>query len=303
MGTATELIHKIQMGDIHGATGYLHQLYDENPHGGVEFEYTAEFVYAVRLAVSRDDVDMCELLTSMIEDRNKHVFDVETIAAAAIKSLPVFKLIVGGDGHGLTNPALRGNHPLVMASYVGNVGVAKYIVEWLRVGGGVYHTRDPNGLKTEALNAAVLANSIVVISMLITEKTHAVDAFTGLLKRGRVESAIRLSKNKFLDFCVDNFALLKLCAPYPSLLKHVMRHKSLVKFHKSMPTPYSQLAMDNAFNAHYETMDRQALSFRQAVVTCAASNVLRTGCSTHDAVTSAHTDMAQLYTAPMCNEM
>jgi hypothetical protein len=294
MSTALEFVGQVNHGHIHGTSEFLHQLNDEAHANNVEISSTPEYVYAVRVAISRNDDQMCELLTSVLD--KGHVFDAGTVLAASCKSLRVFTAIVGAGGHGLNNVELFKNHPLVLAASVGNTKVASFIIDWIRAGGTNFIPK-MNELKHEALVTAASVSSVSICKLLITNAPHVNLAVVTMIRAGHTDSVIRLLHNTDLDFAADNFELLKLAAPYPGLLKQVMRHPSLKKYHYDMPTVYSQFAMTDAMDTHEGNMENLIDKFRDEVTLHARAAIKASGCPRKTALTAAYAKLKPKYNA------
>lgn len=279
-----ELVHKIRIGDVDSAREIMEQADHEN------IEMSPEYVYALRTAISRNDTAMCRMLTSFLE--NDGMIDHQTVTAAAYKDITVFIEVVGVDGHCLANKELEQSttHPLVAAASVGNSRVAKFIIDWIREG-GIKHLDNVVKLKQDALLAAAMSKSVSIIKLLATDKETLRKSFKDLVKMGHSDAAKRLANDTRLDFAENNFELLRDCAPFPNLLDEVMKNPSLKAYQTSMPTVYSQLAMDNAINSHEEKNDALVNSFQRNLKLHASNKILATGCGTREAVTAAHAEL------------
>lgn len=293
MVTAIEFVHNVRMGNIDVAMGYMDQLSAEMAQTDKRIYDSAEYVYALRVAISRNDYEMCDMLTAILHD--EHIFDKDTILSAAYKDIKVFMAIVGHTGHGLYSKEFSGvEHPLISAAKVCNTPVAKYIIEWIRTADQT-KISGLTRLKTETIKAAATSNCVVICNLLIKDESNAKLAYKTLIECGHVDSARRFANSKYLDFSKNSFELVKLAAPFPSLLKFVLRHPSLVPYHDKMPTEYSQLAMNDAMNDFHETSDMISKSFEVTVRKHAVSKIMATGCSTRDAVTKAHSELKHHY--------
>lgn len=274
---AEELIFKIQRGEIDGARELLNLFADSI---SLRVEQTPEYVYAMRLAINRDDGDMCEMLSSILDDN--HVFDADTVTAAAYKSHHVFLSVVGAAGHGLQNSALMANHPLVAAAAAGQRDNASFIIK---------HVKLSDALRDESLIAAATSNSVSICKLLISSPADAKLAMTVLVRTGHSDSVLRLL-DQDIDFAANKYELLRLVAPFPLLLHGVMQHPSLLEFRDKMPTIYSQFAMDNAMIHHDEKVEELGRTFEKQLTLHATCAV---GCSTRDAVTHAYSELHPRY--------
>jgi hypothetical protein len=295
MHVGIELIHKIQNGEIDNARELLQQLLHTVMHAGVDVRHIPEYVYAIRMAIEKNDADMCEMLTSVLD--NDHSFDADTVLAAAYKSHRVFRSVVGVNGEGLDNEDLNDNHPLVAAATVGQSENAKFIIDWIRSNAGSESVIDDmDRLKRETLIAAATANSVAICKMLIVEPAHARLVLKVFIRSGHSVSVIRLlGLRDMFDFAEHDFELLKLVAPFPILLHGVMRHPSLQEYRQDMPTVYSQFAMDDAISSHDETLSTVSNSFNHNLSLHAAEYKMQTGCSTRHAVTKAYDSFLPIY--------
>jgi hypothetical protein len=182
------------------------------------------------------------------------IIDPDTVRAASLKSVDVFKAIVGDNGHCLVNnkfPVVE--HPLITSIASGNEPVAKFVIEWIR-SGGVRYIDDVVSLKRQAVLAACTTNLVSIVEMLSTDKEVLVEVFKNLILIGHIDSAKHIATTDTrLDFSENDFQLLRVCAPFPSLLQEVVKSKSLEQFEKAMPTVYSQIVMDTMKERHKKT--------------------------------------------------
>jgi hypothetical protein len=291
---ATELVYCIKKGDANGAKQHLeHLLNEKGTHKGVFA--TPEFVYALRTAISRNDAVICRILTDVLD--NTDVIDAGTVTAASFKSVEVFMAVVGVKGHCLLNPEFNeANHPILSAASVGNFPVVKFIVDWIRDGGGaefLIKTTKIEVLKNNVIIQAAMANSVSICKLIATHEDHHLLAFKTLVSAGHTDGAKRLVNE--VNFVANSFELLKICAPFPDLLEYAMRSKSLKDYKDKMPTVYSQLAMQSAITHHEDHVDSVTKAFKEKLKMEATRQVLESGCSTKDAITSAHAKLHKHY--------
>lgn len=288
-----ELIHHVKRGDINEVKGYLQQLIDEKGHD--DFPSSPEYVYALRVAISRNDPDMCAAMTNVLCHHD--MVDAGTVIAASYKNVRVFMAVVGVDGHCLMNKEFNtNNHPIVTAASVGNFPVVKFIVDWIRDGGGaefIIKNMKIDQLKQNIITQAAMANSVSICKLVATTDQHNVLAFKTLVSVGHTDAAKRFIND--VDFMANNFELMKMCAPFPDLLEEAMKSKSLVKHKYDMPTLYSKLAMESA-NMHVdEHLESVRRSFKNQLKIEASAHALATGCSTKEAITAAHAKLKRHY--------
>ena len=294
MSTAIELVYSVKKGDANSVKHHLHQLLDENgTHNGIV--NTPEFVYALRMAIAKNDALSCRVLTDVLN--NNDMVDAATVTAASFKSPEVFMAVVGVKGHCLVNAEFNEvNHPLLSAASVGNAGVVKFIVDWIRDGGGaqfLINSVDVEQLKNNTIIQAAMSNSVSICKLIATHDDHKLLAFKTLVSAGHADSAKRLAND--VNFVANNYELLKICAPYPTLLETAMRSKSLQGRQNDMPTEYSNLAMQSAMNHHNDHADSISNAFKHKLKIEATRHALETGCSTRDAVTAAHAKLSRHY--------
>ena len=291
---AQELVNSIKQGDVNSAKEHLEHLLDEEGHNGITA--SPQYVYALRSAIGRNDPMMCRTMTNVLH--HSDMVDAGTLIAAAFKHVDVFIAVAGVDGHCLKNPEFTSDiHPILSAASVGNKGVVKFIVDWIRDGEGakwLVGNLDVERLKNNTIVQAAMGNSVSVCKMIATHDDHKLLAFKTLVVAGFSDSAKRLVDD--VNFAANNFELLKVCAPYPGLLEHAMGSKSLKKHRKSMPTTYSQLSMYVAENNHDEHVESVRHAFKKNLKIEATRHALETGCSTREAITAAHTKLSKHYT-------
>jgi hypothetical protein len=292
---AQELIHSIKQGDVNSAKEHLEDILDDEGHDRIV--ESPQYVYALRSAIDRNDPLMCRVITNVLH--NSDMVDAGTVIAASIKHLDVFMAVVGTDGHCLKNPEFTSDtHPLLSAASVGNFGVVKFIVDWIRDGGGVQWMTthlDIEKLKINTIKQAAMSNSVSICKLIATRYDHKLLVFKMLVMAGFPDSAKRMVND--VDFAANNFELLKVCAPYPSLMEHAMQSESLKNHRGSMPTTYSQLSMYAAENSHDENVYSISQAFKNNLRIEATRYVLETGCSTREAVTNAHAKLSKHYTS------
>lgn len=275
-----EFIDGVQRGDIKKVSEYIGHVEDTPNSPG--------YVYAVRHAIGANDPQMFSYLLSVI-DREDHIFDPDTIAASILsENAGYFKALVGHKGEGLSTKVPPQKNPLVIAARVGNRIVSKYIVDWIRKGNII---DDPTVVKDLALKMAARGGHIAIANLLITDQDHAHQVVAGLIVNGHVEKVKRFAANKKVDFSANNFELLRLCAPFPSVLNYVMRHPSIVQHKDNMPTEYSHIAMVAAEDNYHDTVDLVEKSFKQRLTLHASVKVGKTGCSTKSAIAEAYTGL------------
>jgi hypothetical protein len=285
--TSTLLNHKILIGDLNGATGAAYKLGEEKRNEGVQPETSPEFVYALRLAISRNDAEICKMLVSLAPD--DHTIDPDTLAAAALKSLTVFTTVFGTSA---TNEQRIGR-PLLMATSVGNTVVAKFLIHLLR------HYKSSNiTLKEKTLEVAVASESVSIIKLLVRDQHHAEMVFSMFVSAGKIDSAIRMSDSEYLDFNKADYKLIRLCYPYPTLLAKAIGHKSLDGHRDNLSTKYLQVAVDMAKTDHKHTVDTLKVSYKDQLKAHATRKALATGCSAKTAITEAHAELCKYYSAP-----
>lgn len=209
------------------------------------------YVYAVRSAISMRDFQMLEYLLRAV-NMDDYMFDVDTISVSAMHDIKIFEMVIGLWNQGLTLEFPVHKHPLVVASRIGNHKVAAFVVDWIRTTEAV-HVKEPVVLKDFALKMAARGGHVSIANMLITKSSHANEVVATLLANGHIDQVKRFANNKFVDFSANNFELLKLCAPHPTLLHFVMRHPSLSESAYNLPTEYSQIAMMAAKLRHKTT--------------------------------------------------
>ena len=291
---AQELVDSIKHGDVNSAKEHLEHLLDDEGHDGIVG--SPQYVYALRSAVDRNDPLMCRAITDVLH--NSDMVDAGTIIAAAFKDQAVFMAVVGTDGHCLKNPEFNSDvHPILSAASVGNFAVVKFIVEWIRDGGGaewLVSNLDVERLKNNTIIQAAMGNSVSVCKLVATHDDHKLLAFKTLVMAGFSDSAKRLVND--VNFAANDFELLKVCAPYPGLLEQAMGSDSLKKYRKNMPTTYSQLSMYVAENHHDSHVESLRNSFKKNLRIEATRHALETGCSTKEAITAAHTKLSKHYT-------
>lgn len=278
-----EFTDGVQRGDIAKVSDHIGWL-ENNPN-------SPGYVYGVRYAVDNNDPQMLKYLLSAV-DRYNHVFDIDTINASIMNSEPwFFKTLVGDEGEGLKQKVPPHKHPLVVAARVGNRMVAKYIVDWIRKGDNSKFLENPNAVKDLALKMAARGGHVAIANLLITDQDHAHQVIAGLIVNGHVDKVKRFAASDRVDFSANKFELLKLCAPYPSVLNYVMRHPSVVRFKDNMPTEYSQIAMVAAEDHYHDTVDLVERSFKKRLTLHASAKVKHTGCSTKDAVAETYSGL------------
>lgn len=275
-----EFIDGVQQGDLMKVAQYIGHV-ENNPN-------SPAFVYAVRYAIGANDPQMFTYLLSVI-DKDEHVFDPDTIGASILSdNAGYFKALIGKDAVGLRTKVHPQKHPLVIAARVGNRVVVKEIVEWIRKDDNVKYIADPMKVKDLALTMAARGGHVAIANLLIKDQKHAHKAIVELVMNGHVDKVKRFAASNKVDFSANNFELLRLCAPYPSVLNYVMRHPSVVKYKDNMPTEYSHIAMVAAEDNYHSTVDMVEQSFKKKLTLHAAAKVGKTGCSTKAAVAEAY---------------
>lgn len=274
-----EFIDGVQMGDFEKMSHYF---------GTIGYNPTSPaYVYSIRYALNVKDHEMLKYLLQIAP--LAHKFDPDTIAASVMTMNPLmFKDMIGHTAVGLQNTFTVHNHPLVIASRIGNVEVAKFIIEWIRKTNARY-VENADAIKTMSLKMAARGGHVAIANMLITKPQHAHDIIAGLITNGHVDAVQRFSAHQLVDFTANNFELMRLCAPYPKILNQIMRHPSLVNV--DMPTLYSLIAKEAAENHFHYTVDLVEESFKQKLTFLANTKVQATGCSVKDAVTETYIDL------------
>lgn len=286
-----DLIYYIKIGDLENTRIYLDMLLEKN-HGTCN---TPEYAYALRTAISRNDPEMCAILTGVLP--NDKVLDARTVIAASYKDVNVFIAVVGVDGHCMMNSEFNSEyHPIITACSVGNYDVVKFIVDWIRDGDGAMYllkSMDLEKLKRNVIIQAAMSNSVSICKLVAIKYEQKVLAFNTLISYGHIDGAKRFVSE--LDFTNNDFELLKVCAPYPDLLEVVMGSESLQPYRNDMPTVYSQLAMNSHYNHKDYHVDQMTNHFNKQLKIAAKQKMIETGCSTKDAITSAYYSLYNHY--------
>lgn len=269
-----EFIDGVQKGDLEKMREYLGAI-GSDPAAPV-------YVYAVRYAINSNDPEMLMFLLALAP--RAHVFDPDTVMASVLsKHIDFFKAIVGPTKVGLKTVFTTHNHPLVVASRIGNRGVAKFIIDWIRDTKAQF-TPNAQEIKTAALKMAARGGHVAIANLMITTPQHAHDVVAGLIVNGHVDKVKRFAAHPMVDFTENKYELLRLCAPYPKVLNYVMRHPSLTAIKEKMPTEYSRISMTAAEDNYHDTVGLVEDSLQRRIAVHANAKIKATGCSANDAV-------------------
>jgi hypothetical protein len=276
-----EFIDGVQRGDIDKMNEYVDTIGND--------PLSPAYVYSVRYALNTKDPEMLEYLLELAPP--DHIFDPDTISASVHTGhIDFFIKMIGVDMNGLKSTFTVHNHPLVIASRIGNRDVVEFIVNWIRTT-KARHLKNADAIKTMSLKMAARGGHVSIANLLITKQQHAHDVVAGLITNGHVERVKRFANHKLVDFTANNFELMRICAPYPKVLNYIMRHPSLTAIKDNMPTEYSRIAMMAAQDHFHDTVDMVEKSFKRRLTIHANEKVLTTNCSAKNAVAETYMNL------------
>jgi hypothetical protein len=278
-----EFIDGVQHGDLSKMVEYMSAVDPDTISPG--------YIYSVRFAIEANDPQMLNFLIALVP--YSHIFDPDTVMASVMSNdVMIFKSIIGPTNIALKSKFTVHNHPLVVASRIGNTAVAKFVIDWIR---DTKATFTPNALviKTAALKMAARGGHVAIANLMITTPQHAHNFVAGLIVNGHVDMVRRFAAHPMVDFKENEYELLRLCAPYPKVLNYIMRHPSLASVQHAMPTEYSNIAMQSAVVHYYDTVSLVESSFKRRIALHANAKIQASGASVKDAVMETFVNLNQ----------
>jgi hypothetical protein len=230
-------------------------------------ESDQDFILAVRYLVEIKSFRALELIFR--EKDIKKVIDKKVVTLAAAGPLKIFKMFEHLFGESFSVQ----NHPLITACATDNMQLVKFIVGEVREGN--FKTDDPHKLKEVAIKISARKGNIVNLKLLCKTRGHVDDAIAIMLTNGNHHKVPRLLGHPEVDFSVNDFELLKLCAPFIVELMEISRHKSVYSKYDELPADYYRHIVDAA-KAKFERKHNDIKSQYEKKILHSSSMIMKT---------------------------
>lgn len=233
-------------------------------------ESDQDFILAVRYLVETKNVEALEII---FKDKDiEKVVDKKVVTLAAAGPLKIFKMFKHLFGESFSVQ----HHPLITACSTDNMELVKFIVSKVR--DGHFKTDDPHKLKDVAIKMSARKGNIVNLKLLCKTRGHIHDAIAIMLTNGNHHKVPRLLNHPEVDFSVNDFELLKLCAPFIVELMEISRHKSVHSNYDDLPADYYRHVVDAA-KAKFERKHNHLKSEYEKKILHSSSMIMKTSSS------------------------